>query len=71
MAASKKFSIENAMKRLDEISILMSKDDVTLEESFKLYNEGVKLVKDCKGLLVGVEKELTILEEGEKEEKNG
>lgn len=67
MAANKKFSIENAMKRLDEISFLMSKEDVTLEASFKLYNEGVKLVKECKGLLSGVEKELIILEEGEKE----
>lgn len=70
MAAKKKLSIEEAMRRLDEISTLMAKEDVTLEESFQLYNEGTKLVKESKALLTGVEKQLIILEEQEKGEVN-
>lgn len=39
---------EQAMKRLTEISELMGKSDLKLEDSMKLYTEAVELTKKCK-----------------------
>ena len=35
------------MKRLDEVVALMSRENVSLEESLALYEEGVALVRHC------------------------
>ena len=42
-----KQTFENAMARLEEISKILSENNVTLDESLKLYAEGVKLLKFC------------------------
>ena len=42
-----KQTFENAMARLEEISRILSENNVTLDESLKLYAEGVKLLKFC------------------------
>ena len=42
-----KQTFENAMARLEEISQILSENNVTLDESLKLYAEGVKLLKFC------------------------
>ena len=42
-----KQTFENAMSRLEEISEILSENNVTLNESLKLYAEGVKLLKFC------------------------
>ncbi|MBQ5327404.1 MAG: exodeoxyribonuclease VII small subunit, partial [Oscillospiraceae bacterium] len=42
-----KQTFETAMARLEEISQLLAENDVTLDESVKLYAEGVKLLKFC------------------------
>lgn len=63
--AAKKKSIEESMKRLDEISELMTGENVTLEASFALFREGMDLVKECRSQLAGVEKQMKILEEEE------
>lgn len=62
MAAKKKLSIEESMKRLDEITAEMEKPGVSLEDSFKLFNEGVGLVAQCRADLTGVEKKIKVLE---------
>ena len=41
---------EQAMKRLTEISELMGKSDLKLEDSMKLYTEAVELTKKCKDI---------------------
>lgn len=56
-------TIEENMARLNEINNLMSDSSIKLEESFKLYKEGVELVEKCKKQLADVEKEIVILEE--------
>lgn len=58
-------TIEENMARLNEINNLMSDSSIKLEESFKLYKEGVELVEKCKKQLADVEKEIVILEEQE------
>ena len=56
-------TIEENMARLNEINNLMSDSSIKLEESFKLYKEGVELVEKCKKQLADVEKEIVVLEE--------
>jgi len=42
-----KMTFENAMARLEEISGILQNNNVTLDESLKLYAEGVKLLNYC------------------------
>ena len=63
MAEKKNKTIEENMARLNEINSLMSDSFIKLEESFKLYKEGVELVEKCKKQLADVEKQIVILEE--------
>lgn len=46
-----KQTFESAMSRLEEISEILSENNVTLDESLKLYAEGVKLLKFCNSKL--------------------
>ncbi|MDY6325285.1 MAG: exodeoxyribonuclease VII small subunit [Catonella sp.] len=66
--AAKKLSVEDSMKRLDEITAEMEKSDVTLEESFKLFNEGMTLVKNTKKDLTDLEKQIKVLSEDSSKE---
>ena len=63
MAEKKTKTIEENMMRLSEINTQMNDSSIKLEESFKLYKEGIELVEICKKQLVDVEKEIKILEE--------
>ena len=40
-------TFESAMSRLEEISDVLSQNQVGLDESLELYEEGVKLLKFC------------------------
>ena len=63
MAEKKTKTIEENRIRLNEINNLMNDSSIRLEESFKLYKEGIELVETCKKQLMDVEKEIEILEE--------
>ena len=63
MAEKKNKTIEENIARLNEINSLMSDSSIKLEDSFKLYKEGVELVEKCKKQLADVEKQIVILEE--------
>jgi len=45
--SKKNISFEDSLNRLQEISELLESEDVSLEESIKLYEEGIKLSKIC------------------------
>jgi len=67
--ADKAMKLEDSFARLDEIIAELEKPDVSLEDSFVLYQEGVKLLKLCNDSIDKVEKELIILSEsGETDE---
>ena len=55
---NKEMTIEESFARLEGID----SDEITLEESFKLYEEGMKLIKDVSGRIDLVEKKIRILE---------
>lgn len=48
---TKEKSFEEKIKTLEEIVVELDKDDVTLEKSLELYQQGVQLAKDC-GLIL-------------------
>ncbi len=48
-------SYEDAMKRLDEIITILENNKATLDESIKLYQEGVELAAYCDSQLKNVE----------------
>ena len=55
-------TIEQNFEQLENILKEMQSEEVTLEQSFKLYNQGLKLVKDCNGQIDTIEKKIRIIE---------
>lgn len=55
----KKF--EEAMERLENIVESLEKGDLSLEESLKVFEEGMKLVSFCSGKLDEAEQKVTML----------
>jgi exodeoxyribonuclease VII small subunit len=45
------FSFEQALKRLEEIVEILEAGNISLEESIKIYQEGIGLSKLCSGML--------------------
>lgn len=52
---------EKAMERLEEIVQTLEKGDMPLEESLKVFEEGVRLSKTCMAKLDEAEKRVEIL----------
>ncbi|MGD1006769.1 MAG: exodeoxyribonuclease VII small subunit [Ignavibacteriaceae bacterium] len=53
-----KNSFESKLSRLEEISSLLEKDDIGLEEAINLYEEGIELSRNC--ILILNEAELKV-----------
>ena len=47
MNKKKENNFESALKRLEEISDLLENDDTPLEDSIKLFEEGIELKEFC------------------------
>lgn len=54
-------SFENSLKRLEEIAELLENDQIGLDESIKLYEEGINLSKICYNKLKDAEVKITEL----------
>ena len=48
---NKEFSFEEAMKELENIVAVLERGEVSLEDSLKLYEKGVGLVREANKLL--------------------
>ena len=59
-------SFEQAMTRLEEITVLIENGNISLDESVKLYEEGVKLTGICETLLDNAQLKLSKFKGGEK-----
>lgn len=67
--AKKEFVLEEAFEKLETIIEELEKPDISLDNSFQLYQDGMKLLKACNDSVDKVEKELIILgEDGETNE---
>ncbi len=51
-------TFEQSMQRLDEIVAKLSENDMPLDDSIKLFEEGLRLVKDCNTKLTAYETQI-------------
>ena len=58
---AKKITLEESFEALDEIIESLQGGGLTLEESFKRYEEGLKLIKNCNDSIDKVEKKLIVI----------
>lgn len=65
MAERKKLSFEEYCVRLEEIAGRLEDEKLPLEESLKLYEEGMKIVNKCNMELANVERKIKILTMGD------
>lgn len=56
-----KLSLEEALEKLDETITKLQSEDVSLEESFRLYKDGMDYVKICSEAIDMVEKKVLML----------
>lgn len=62
-------SLEELFESLEAVVGRLEGEDVDLEESFRLYNEGMQLLRKCNETIDTVEKKVLVLdEEGETHE---
>ncbi len=61
-------SLETAFEELDALIEQMENKDTSLEESFKIYSSGMKLVQYCNDALDKVEKKMIVLEQEKEDE---
>ena len=55
------FKFEDSLKRLGEIVRVLEQNEASLEDSLKLFEEGVSLARNCHGKLSEIEKKIEIL----------
>lgn len=65
----KDMTLEQAMKKLDEITAKMADSSLQIDKSIKLYEEGIELVKFCDEKLKAAELKITQLT-GEDEDED-
>ena len=69
MSEKKKENLEEMLKDLEELIGKMENEEITLEQTFDLYNNGMELLKKCNLSIDEVEKKVLVLDEnGEKDE---
>lgn len=69
MTGEKPYSLEELMTEIEDISEKMDEKEISLEDSFLLYEEGMKKLKMCNDRIDQVEKKMLMInEEGNLEE---
>lgn len=54
-------TLEEKLAKLDAMTEQLRKEDITLEESFSLYKDGMELINQCNADIDRVEKQVQIL----------
>ena len=66
---AKEMTLEQMFEQLEESIGKLEQEDISLEDSFKIYREGMKLIQTCNEKIDKVEKEvLKLSENGELDE---
>ena len=71
--SKKDMTFEEAIRALESIATSLENEKIDLDESLKLYEEGVKLVRYCNKLIESAERKIKVLSltpDGELEEKD-
>jgi len=62
-------NLEEIFEKLESTMKKMEEEDISLEESFQLYHQGIDMLKACNDKIDKVEKKMLLLdEEGEEHE---
>lgn len=61
-------SFEDKMLNLELIKKDLEKDDLSLDDAVKKFEDGMKISKECREILDNAEKKITILLEGEEKD---
>lgn len=61
--AKQEIGLEESFEKLDEVLNELESPDITLEESFQLYQKGMELLKQCNETIDKVEKDVLKLNE--------
>ncbi|MBO4750858.1 MAG: exodeoxyribonuclease VII small subunit [Lachnospiraceae bacterium] len=61
MEEQKERSLEENFDRLEELIEALSDSDVSLEDAFRAYSEGINLLKECNDQIDRVEKKVLVL----------
>ena len=61
MAEEKIYPFEEALEKLSVLVEKMESGDLSLEESLKIFEQGIKLSKDCQNALTDAEKKVQAL----------
>lgn len=61
--AGKEKTIERIFEELEEKVNRLEQGDISMEEAFKVYSEGMKLLKSCNDKLDKVEKKVMVINE--------
>jgi len=59
---AKAITLEDSFGSLEKIIYSLENGQLSLDESFKMYNEGIKLIKNCNIQLDKVEKQIIVLD---------
>jgi exodeoxyribonuclease VII small subunit len=59
--AKKKQTFENSLKKLEEIVTELEEGELSLEESLQLFEDGVKLSRECQARLDQAERRIEVL----------
>ena len=59
----KELKLEEALDRIDALLNQMGDKDVSLEETFRLYQEAMRLLKNCSEQIDRVEKQMIQIDE--------
>ena len=61
MAGKNSYPFEASMDKLEKLVEKMEVGDLTLEESLKIFEEGVKLTRECQQALADAEQKVKLL----------
>lgn len=69
MAEKKQVPLEKNFEKLEELIEVLADADVSLEDAFRAYGEGIAILKECNEQIDRVEKQVLVLSgDGELEE---
>lgn len=56
-------TLEVMFEQLEEVITQLESEEISLEDSFQVYQKGMKLIQDCNQRIDKVEKEVQVLNE--------
>ena len=61
MAAKKNYPFETSLEKLEKLVEQMEDGDLTLEDSLKNFEEGIRLTRECQQALAAAEQQVKLL----------